>query len=128
ESVRFDDQRQTLRPEIGGVEIGGRGSGETCAWDVMPPQEILGEGLRTFEARGVARGAEAAPIGGCEAIDDTGDQRRLGTDDCQVDILVDRRPKQCFDIVCRDVEIADVGFERVAGRRRRLSEFSWRYD
>ena len=54
-------------------------------------EKVLGEGLRAFEARGAARRTEAAPIGRGEAIDDAGDQRTLGSDDGEVDILARRQ-------------------------------------
>ena len=57
---------------------------------------------------GVARliGTETAAIGGGEPIDDAGDQGTLGTDDGEVDILVNRKSKQCIDVVRRDIDVA----------------------
>ncbi len=54
----------------------------------MSGQEILGESLGSFELRGTAGGAEAAQAGDAEVIDHACDQRCLGTDDRQPDLVV----------------------------------------
>ena len=53
----------------------------------MAFEEVLGEGLRGFELRGLASRPEDAQAGGLEGIDDAQRQRRLGTDDGEADLL-----------------------------------------
>src|SRR5580693_8055502 len=103
QAVGLDDQRQPLRAHVVLIEVCGREGGETCGWNAMAVEKILGEGFRTLEPRGAARRAKAAPIGRGEAVDDAGDQRSFGSYDGEVDILGDGKLKQGLDIIGRDL-------------------------
>ena len=59
ESVRLHHERQALRADEIRIEIGRRECGVSGRGYAVPLQELLGIGLRSFEARGGARGPEA---------------------------------------------------------------------
>ena len=77
ESVRLYDERQALRAHEIRIEIGGGEGGIAGRGNAVPLQELLGECLRSFEARGSARGPEASAARRREAVDDAGNERRL---------------------------------------------------
>lgn len=58
------------------------GSGDVCA-----DHHLLGELLAGFELGGGLSGAENSAAGGAEGIHDTGDQRRLGADYGEVNVV-----------------------------------------
>ena len=83
--------------------------------------DLLGEGLAAFEPGGLARGAEhEQPVLG-EEVGDAGDQRDLGSDDGQVDLLAPGEREQAGEVVGLDGDrvgfLADAG---VAGRAEHL--------
>ncbi|MFO1426347.1 MAG: hypothetical protein U1F11_05130 [Steroidobacteraceae bacterium] len=79
----------------------------------MAAQELLGEGLRTLELRG--RPARASSAGrGFEDVHDA-DQRCLGSDDGERDLLGARQRHEAGDVVGRD---RDVAHARLARRCR----------
>ena len=84
----------------------------------MAGHEILAEGLRALQLRGLCARAEAAQASIGEAVDDTGYKRRLGADDREVDGFLAREPKECINILGADVAILDAGLERGAGIAR----------
>ncbi len=81
----------------------------------MTVEKILGEGFRALEPRRLSRRTKAAPIGRDEAVDNAGDQRTLGPDDGEVDILGDGKLKQGLNIVRGDLDVADLRFGCRAG-------------
>ena len=54
----------------------------------MAGEKILRERFGSFELGGGRSRAKAGQAERVEAVNDTGDERRLGADDCQCDILV----------------------------------------
>src|ERR1700728_1076853 len=51
QAVGLDDQRQPLRAHVALIEICGREGSETCGWNAMAVEKILGEGFRTLALR-----------------------------------------------------------------------------
>ena len=84
----------------------------------MACEEVLGEGLRAFELRRGRGRAEARQSQLGEAVHDAGDERRLGADDRQCDVLVPRELRECLDIVGRDGDVAKFVLARRAGVAR----------
>jgi hypothetical protein len=119
QAIRLDHQRQPLRAHVAFVEIRRRESGEARCWDAVPREEIFGESLRTFQARGRLRWAEASLAGGAKTIGDAGDQWTFRAYDGQIDVFLEGEFKQAVEVVGCDVDVADFGFcgrARVAGR------------
>ena len=71
----------------------------------MAREEVLGEGLGAFELRGTRTGPEATQAGLPEFIDDTRDQRGLGTDDGQVDGVLAGEGEQGRNILGTDGDV-----------------------
>ncbi len=116
-AVCLDDDR---RATAAGVGLGGGGIGEAAVgggWYAGGGAQVLGEALRGFECRCRAGRAERLDAGGSEVIDEAGDQRRLRSDDDEVDC---QRPAGSDDrCVVGDIDrqqFGDTGDARIAGR------------
>jgi hypothetical protein len=118
EAVGLHDDRHVLA----GLEIlarpGRRGeSAEHRGGHVAAMQDLLAEDLAALEPRGLGRGAEGAESRGAEGVDDAGDERRLGTDDGQIDGAISRRRDESSDVGGGDGHVlGDGGGARIARR------------
>ena len=89
--------------------------------DPMADHELLGERLRTFQARRLLARAEAAQAGIPEAINDAGRQRCLRANHRQADVLCLRQFQEGVDVLGGYRRVAHPGFQRRAG-------IAWRDD
>ena len=87
QAIGLDDDGRALlvqvgqgRLDLGEVAIGGGG-------DPVAGEEVLGEGLRAFQLGGAGGRAEDIQAALAEQVDHACHQRRLGTDDGQLDVL-----------------------------------------
>src|SRR5580658_9907106 len=117
-AVRLDDHGQPLATDVGRIEGRGGEGGVGRGGYAVTLQEILAEGLRSFEARRGPGGPEAGAARRREAIDHTGDQRSFGTHDGEADVLAHRQLQQGVDIVGGNADVAHLGFERRTGVSR----------
>ena len=121
--VGLDHDRRAATPEIGmsGIAIaeaaigGGRNAGFGG--------EVLGVALRALEARRLAARPESGDAGGGEIVNQAGDERRLRTDDDELDgvgaaELADR--ESVADVECD--QVGALGNAGVAGRRVKPGE------
>src|SRR6266545_7134449 len=84
---------------------------------------LLGEGLRTFDAGGLAAGAEDGDARIAEVVGDSVDERRLRPDDNQVDVELACQPEQPLSILRPDwMAVTDGRNPGIAGRRVELRE------
>ena len=93
EPVGLHHDRRTLRPHVG---LGGRRRGEALIGrrrDIVGLAQVLGKALGTFELGSRPARAERLNAGGGQIVDDTGAQRRLGTDHHEVDAVANGRTR-----------------------------------
>ena len=118
--VGLDHDRRTLRAH---VALGRFGRGEAFiggGWNVVRLAKILGESLRAFElCRRPAR-PEGLDAGRGEIVDDTGAERRLGSDHHQINFL--RLAERDHRAVVGGIERHQVAFACDAGIARRAEE------
>jgi len=90
-AVRLDDDRRAL---FGNISERGFDFGEGSIagrWDLVPRHEFFRKGLGAFQLRGIFLRTETAQTCSCKAVDDTGNKRRLGADDCQINVFFGRK-------------------------------------
>ena len=115
--VRLDDDRQALRRDI---SFGGARFGEAAiggGWDAVFGAKILGEAFGAFEPRGCSGRPEHFHPGGFEIVGETGDQRRLGADHHEADVILLAEADHRFMV--RHVErhaLGDLGDSGIARR------------
>ncbi len=119
QAVGLDDDRGAALAYIveGGLEFGELAV--LRGWYAVAFHERLRECLRPFELRRRGPRAETAQAGVLETVDDAGDERSLGSDDRQVDVLGLRQPEQAVDVLGTDVDVPHARLVRrpgVAGR------------
>src|SRR5258706_1648668 len=121
EPVRFDDdvaaeprdRRVGLRDRARDVEPRGG--------NVMAREELLRERLRAFESRTRGARTERRDAGRAQLVGEPGNERRLGTDDGEIDARVARELDQAIVIVDADRHAARARVHTgIAGRRDEL--------
>src|SRR5262249_16256900 len=118
EAARLDHDRRPLGAHVVRIERGASEGGETCGGYGMALEELLGESLGALESRGSGAGPEAGAPAGLKGIDGSRDERRLGADNRELDLLAGCERGKRLDVVGRHIDIADTGLERGSGVAR----------
>ena len=87
EPVRFDDAGCVYRSQLG------RGRNARRVHD------LLGERLRPLDARGLGARAEDRDPGAAQVVRDARDERGLGADHDEVELVLPAEPEQALDVV-----------------------------
>ena len=89
--------------------------------DVVPPAQLLGEALGAFELGGLLRRPEHLDAGRREGVRHAGDQRRVGPDHHEVDLLALGERHLARDILGADLDaFGDLGDAGIARRAEQL--------
>ena len=107
EAVSLDDDRHALAADVMQRRLEFREVLVGTRRDVVARKEVLGESLGALELRSGGTRAEAGQVFIEEAIDDAGDERRLGPDDREPYLLLLREFDETVDVVGRYRRVTD---------------------
>ena len=99
EAIGLDDDGSALLTDVFERRLEFREVLVSARRDIVAGEEILGEGLGSFQLCGCGRGAEAGQAELIKAVGYAGDERCLRTDDRQCDALVLCELRQCLDVI-----------------------------
>ena len=115
QAVGLDDNRSTLLAQVGEGRFQFGEIGVRAGRDVVPCQEIFGEGFGAFQLRGALVRSEAAQAARLKVVHYAGDQGGLGAHDGQSHSIVLSEIRQCGEIHHIDGHVFKAGFLPGAG-------------